>query len=89
MRPETFGESDKKKLLEDLPLVTAANRVSDRKMTGHLVARLQGALRLYGGPVSSRNNRLQRSATDRLHKPGVVVVLSTEVLKIVGEMMLR
>jgi Zn-dependent protease with chaperone function len=83
MRPEPFSESDKKKLLEDLPLVTAANRISDRNRLEHLVARLQGALRLHGRAGIVEIIVFNDPRPIVYNKPGVVVVLSTEVLKIV------
>jgi hypothetical protein len=84
MRPEAFDESDKKKLLEYLPLVTAGNRISDRKRLECLVARLQSALRLHGRAGIVEILVFNDPRPIVYNKPGVVVVLSTEVLKIVG-----
>src|SRR5262245_16447009 len=85
MRPEAVSESDKKTLLENLPLVTATNRVSDRKQLEHLVARLQGTLKLHdrAGIVEIIVFNDRRPII--YNKPGVVIVLSSEVLKIVGD----
>jgi hypothetical protein len=85
MRPDAVSESDKKKLLEDLPLVTAANRVNDHKRLEHLVARVQGALKLHGRAGIMEIIVFNDSRPIVYNKPGVVVVLSTEVLKIVGD----
>ena len=84
MRPKPLNESDKKKLLEDLPLVTAANRISDRKRLEHLVARLQDALRFHARAGVVEIIVFNDPRPIVYNKPGVVVVLSTEVLKIVG-----
>jgi Zn-dependent protease with chaperone function len=84
MRPEAISESDKKKLLENLPLVTAANRVSDRKRLEHLVARLQVTLKLHDRAGIVEIIVFNDPRPIVFNKPGVVIVLSTEVLKIVG-----
>jgi hypothetical protein len=84
MRPAPVSESDKKKLLEDLPLVTSANRVN-RNRVDHLVARLQPAFELYGRAGVTEIIVFSDSRPIVYNKPGVVVVLSTEVLRIVGD----
>jgi Zn-dependent protease with chaperone function len=85
MRPEAVSESDKKKLLEELPLVTAANRGSDRKRLEHLGARLQGALKLHDRAGIVEIIVFNDPRPIVYSKPGVVVVLSTEVLEIVED----
>jgi hypothetical protein len=84
IRPEPFNESDRKKLLEDLPFVTAANRITERKQLEHLGARLQNALKLHGRAGIVELIVFNDPRPIVFNKPGVVVALSTEVLKIVG-----
>lgn len=85
MRPLAFSESDKKMLMRDLPLITDSNRVADRRQLDRLAARLQATLKLYdrAGVIELVVFRDPRPII--YNKPGVVVVLSTEMLKMVGD----
>lgn len=84
IRPMKVTESDKKVLLQDLPLVTSTNRVSDHRQLDRLAARLRVVLELQdrAGVVDLILFRDPRPII--YNKPGVVVVLSTQVLEIVG-----
>ena len=85
MRPQAVSDSDKKKLLEALPLVTAANRVTDRKRLERLAARLQPAFKLHDRADVEELIVFNDPRPIVYNKPGAVVVLSTEVLKIAGD----
>jgi len=84
IRPAAVKEADKHKLLRNLPLITAANLITDIMELNYLKARLESALRLHDrvGVVELVVFRDPRPIV--YNKPGVVVVLSTEVLRIVG-----
>lgn len=83
-RPEPVSRSDKAQLMSGLPLVNATNRVKDRRQLDGLRSRLQPTLNFYArsGVVDLILFRDPRPIV--YSKPGVVVVISTEVMKIVG-----
>ena len=83
--PPAVSDSERKILLQDLPLVTASNRIYDPVQLGQLAARLRGVLSFYNrlGVVEVIVFNDDRPIV--YNKPGVVVVLSTEVLKIVKD----
>jgi hypothetical protein len=84
MRPEAVSQTDKSLLMRELPLVNAHNRVEDGRQLVRLYARVETTLELY-----QRHGILDlvifRDSRPIVYcKPGVVLVISTEVLKIVG-----
>jgi Zn-dependent protease with chaperone function len=83
--PEPVSRSDKSQLMSDLPLVTAKNRVEDHRQLDGLRSRLEPTLKLYAryGVVDLILFRDPRPIV--YSKPGVVVVISTEVMKIAGD----
>ena len=84
MRPEAVSQTDKSLLMRELPLVNAHNRVEDGRQLVRLYARVETTLELYKrhGIVDLVIFRDSRPIV--YSKPGVVLVISTEVLKIVG-----
>lgn len=85
IRPMRVSESDKKILLKDLPLVASTNRVTDRRELARLSARLLAVLTLHDRSGVVELIVFRDSRPIIYNKPGVVVVLSTEVLKLVGD----
>ncbi|HEY6121791.1 MAG TPA: hypothetical protein VIV66_17675 [Pyrinomonadaceae bacterium] len=85
IRPDPVSRSDKSELMSDLPLVTAGNRVEDHRQLDRLRSRLEPTLKFYAryGVVDLILFRDPRPIV--YSKPGVVVVISTEVMKIVGD----
>jgi hypothetical protein len=84
MRPPAVSASDKQILLRDLPQVTGSTRVTGPQLDC-LAARLQTTLEFHGraGVVELVLFRDPRPIV--FSKPGVVVGLSTEVVKLVGD----
>jgi hypothetical protein len=81
MRPAAATRAEKQTLLRDLPLINEATLVTNFAELIRLKARLEAALRLHdrAGVVDVIVFRDSRPIV--YNKPGVVVVLSTEVLK--------
>ena len=84
MLPEAVSQTDKSVLMRELPLVNAHNRVEGGQKLIRLYARVETTLKLYKrhGIVDLVIFRDSRPIV--YSKPGVVLVISTEVLKIVG-----
>ena len=84
MRSEPVSQSDKAILMRELPMITDGNRVDGQRQLDRLYARLETTLRYYHrfGVVDLIIFRDPRPII--YNKPGVVLVISTEVLKIVG-----
>jgi Zn-dependent protease with chaperone function len=84
-RPPPVSPANKSKLMRNLPLVTARNRVEDQRELDGLHSRLQRTLNFYArsGVVDLILFRDSRPIV--YSKPGVVVVISNEVMKIVGD----
>jgi hypothetical protein len=84
MRPEAVSQTDKSFLMRELPLVNAQNRVEDGRQLGLLYARLEMTLKLFRRSGIVDLVLFRDSGPIVYSKPGVVLVISTEVLKIVG-----
>src|SRR5207247_10531221 len=81
MRPEAVSQTDKSLLMRELPLVNAHNRVEDGRQLVRLYARVETTLELYKrhGIVDLVIFRDSRPIV--YSKPGVVLVISTALLK--------
>jgi Zn-dependent protease with chaperone function len=84
MCPEAVSQADKAILMRDLPLVADTNRVEGQHQLDRLYARLEPVLKLYGRYGVVDLIVFRNSQPIVYSKPGVVLVISTEVLKIVG-----
>ncbi|MGI8734481.1 MAG: hypothetical protein ACR2LM_14405 [Pyrinomonadaceae bacterium] len=83
-RPEQVSLSDKAILTRELPLLNDHNRVKDDRQVARLYARAEATLKFFHryGVVDLILFRHPQPIV--YNKPGVVLVISTEVLKIVG-----
>lgn len=82
LRPEPVSESDKAVLLKDLsPIIRNRNESGQLRK---LQARLANTLKLYGRDRIVDLIVIRHPEPIVISKPGVVLVFSTEVLKIVG-----
>jgi Zn-dependent protease with chaperone function len=84
MRPAPVSGADKSLLMRDLPLVADSNKVEGQHQLGRLYARLDPVLKLCGRYGVVDLIVFRNSQPIVYSKPGVVLVISTEVLKIVG-----
>src|SRR5262249_15266491 len=84
LRPNPVSNSDKALLLKDLPPLVVENRVTDTRELCQLSARLAATLNLYHRDHIVELIIIRHGEPIVITKPGVVVVLSTEILKIVG-----
>jgi Zn-dependent protease with chaperone function len=84
LRPEIVTQSDKAILMRNLPLVNADNRIEDRRQLDTLNARLARTLKFFERDQIVELIIFRHPQPIVYSKPGVVVVISTEILKIVG-----
>jgi Zn-dependent protease with chaperone function len=85
MRPDPVSRLDKAIVMRELPMITERNRVASPRQLDRLYARLETTLRFYHryGVVDLVIFRDPRPIIYSMS--GVVLVISTEVLKIVGD----
>jgi Zn-dependent protease with chaperone function len=84
LRPEAVSQSNKALLMKDLPLVNAGNRIHDERQIGLLRARLDRTLKLFERDQVMELIIFRNPQPIVYTKPGVVLVISTEILKIAG-----
>lgn len=85
LRPEAVNPSDKAFLMKNLPLVNAENRTRDQRQLDELHARLERTLRLFERRGVVEVILFRHKEPIVYSKPGVVTLISTEVLKTVGD----
>lgn len=84
LRPEAPSQADKAFLMRDLPLVSNENRIENDGKSERLRARLARTLMLFERKAVVELILFRHDEPIIYSKPGVVVVISTEVIKIVA-----
>ena len=84
MRPAAVSQADKELLMSELPLITSANRIRDQYQLEHLRARALPVLKFYQRDGIVELIVFKDARPIVYSKPGVMIAISTEVLKIVG-----
>ena len=84
MRPAAVSQADKELLMSELPLITSANRIRDQYQLERLRARALPVLKFYERDRIVELIVFKDARPIVYSKPGVMIAISTEVLKIVG-----
>lgn len=84
LRPAAVSLTDKTILLRDLPLVNDDNRIKDQGQIDLLRSRLASTLQFFERDQIVELIIFRHTQPIAYSKPGAVVIISTEILKIVG-----
>ena len=84
LRPAAVSKSDKAMLMRDLPLVNAHNRIQDQRQVDLLYARLDSTLKYFERDQILELIIFRHEQPIVYSKTGVVLVISTETLRIIG-----